>query len=928
MKKILVLLAVVFTALQMSAADVTASQAQAAANAFLTKQVRAGNLRTSAASNLKLVKAEASVFKPTAVDYYIFNSANSYVVISGDDQAPQILMYGEEGPLDLDNIPPGMQWLLNKYKYQIDGLKAGTMAPVDIPKTATVAVPPLVTANWDQGKPYYNHTPTSGGTHAYTGCPATSLAMCFYLYKWPKTYPALPAIAANSYYGYLAATALSEKEADWDNIIDEYTGPSNYSYTSAQAEAVSWLMRYVGQACNMGYTTSGSGATDPEILEACHTFGYTDAQLLILTELVQSGWNGYTNGTQKYTDAQWNEYMLNELYSGRPIEYLAYDITSGQVSGHAFNVFGCNTSGQYYVNWGWSGDSNGYCTLHNFTTNTGATGQSGSYTFKYGEAMIIGIAPPDGSVAELTVSPTTLTFTGNVGGTTTKTFTVSGTDLKGDVTINCSGNYYSVSPTTLTKEEAEAGATVTVTYKPTVSGSHSGTITVSSTNAESKKVTLTGTATQNPTITVDPASLTFNTIVDQPVTSTFVLKGVSLTNSVSLQLSDRDMFSIDKVNVSKSAANSGTTVTVTYTPYEVGTHNAEIVLSSSGAESVTLPLTGHASLETYAPVMVPAIEQYINLTKFRADWTDATPDENVASYTLEVSTKAEPEPEPELIASVVGTDYTSSQSYYDITLPAPWGGKNLRGANSRAIYFRNKVNNVTSLGNITYTVPEGYENATFTVKITTDYGSDGAGNVTVATPQTAAVGHDFSTSETYTWLVTASSGENITFTSSDANYSPDMATIEIYSGNATVVTLKSTESGDATWRVITDITDKFYTVENLTAEGTFLYKVKAIYVDGTESDWSNIEEVTLFENGHGFEPGDLNHNGELEIEDLALLIDYVLDSSISTACPICADVDQSGEVDIKDVADLIDMVLGGGAPAALKLKKTFYLLEK
>ena len=35
MKKVLLLLAVVFTALQMSAADVSASQAQAAANAFL-----------------------------------------------------------------------------------------------------------------------------------------------------------------------------------------------------------------------------------------------------------------------------------------------------------------------------------------------------------------------------------------------------------------------------------------------------------------------------------------------------------------------------------------------------------------------------------------------------------------------------------------------------------------------------------------------------------------------------------------------------------------------------------------------------------------------------------------------------------------------------------------------------------------------------
>ena len=95
MKKILLLLAVALATLQMSAADVTTSQAQAAANAFLTKQVAAGRLKAAAASNLQLVKAEASVAKPSAVDYYIFNSTASYVVVSGDDLAPQILMYGE-----------------------------------------------------------------------------------------------------------------------------------------------------------------------------------------------------------------------------------------------------------------------------------------------------------------------------------------------------------------------------------------------------------------------------------------------------------------------------------------------------------------------------------------------------------------------------------------------------------------------------------------------------------------------------------------------------------------------------------------------------------------------------------------------------------------------------------------------------------------
>ena len=68
MKKYLFLFVAVFAALQMSAADVSASQAQAAANTFLKKQVAAGRLKASATSNLRLVKAETSVARPTAVD--------------------------------------------------------------------------------------------------------------------------------------------------------------------------------------------------------------------------------------------------------------------------------------------------------------------------------------------------------------------------------------------------------------------------------------------------------------------------------------------------------------------------------------------------------------------------------------------------------------------------------------------------------------------------------------------------------------------------------------------------------------------------------------------------------------------------------------------------------------------------------------------
>ena len=437
MKKILFLLAVVFTALQMSAADVSFMQAQAAANSFLTKQVKAGRLKSSAVSNLQLAKAEKSVAKPTAVDYYIFNSAKSYVVVAGDDLAPQILMYGEEGALDLNNIPPAMQWLLNKYKYQID---------------------------WDQSAPYNNQCPTSGSYHAVTGCPATSLAMCYYKWKWPETYPA---VAALSNTGGLSAAALPERQADWANIIDEYTGPSNYSYTTDQANAVAWLMRYAGQAIpDYQYSTSASGANDPEIYQGCLNMGYTDAEYLLLTELQGGGWSGYTNGPQQYTDEEWNAFMLNELQNGRPIEYLAYDYSGYQLSGHAFNVFGVNASGQYYVNWGWSGDSNGYCTLHNFTTATGATGQAGSYVFNYGEAMIIGIEPPAGALTDprITANPTTLTMNTLVGVPTTATFKVTGANLTGNVNLSISGNNaFSLSTTSISAAQAENGVKLETT---------------------------------------------------------------------------------------------------------------------------------------------------------------------------------------------------------------------------------------------------------------------------------------------------------------------------------------------------------------------------------------------------------------------------------------------------------------------------------
>ena len=117
------------------------------------------------------------------------------------------------------------------------------------------------------------------------------------------------------------------------------------------------------------------------------------------------------------------------------------------------------------------------------------------------------------------------------------------------------------------------------------------------------------------------------------------------------------------------------------------------------------------------------------------------------------------------------------------------------------------------------------------------------------------------------------------------------------------------EEGDATSRLITGITGMNYTVKDLQAEGTFFFKVKAVYTDGTEGAWSNTQAVTLFANGDAFEMGDVNHDGAVSIDDVTALIDYLLGTG--DVCETCADLNGDSVISIDDVTALIDKLLSG-----------------
>ena len=116
------------------------------------------------------------------------------------------------------------------------------------------------------------------------------------------------------------------------------------------------------------------------------------------------------------------------------------------------------------------------------------------------------------------------------------------------------------------------------------------------------------------------------------------------------------------------------------------------------------------------------------------------------------------------------------------------------------------------------------------------------------------------------------------------------------------------QEGDSTTRTITGITDKFYTVTDLTAGGTFNYKVKAHYTNGTQSEWSNLEVVTLFENTPAFMRGDVNGLGQVDMDDLTVLINYLLDDTTVINRPAAASCNNANDTTLVDMDDLTALI--------------------
>ena len=315
--------------------------------------------------------------------------------------------------------------------------------------------------------------------------------------------------------------------------------------------------------------------------------------------------------------------------------------------------------------------------------------------------------------------------------------------------------------------------------------------------------------------------------------------------------------------------------------------------------------------DAFTPVMQPADAAQVTGTGFTAQWTDETADENVESYTLWVAQDGLAY-DPVLLeeANFTATQTASSDGYltnvassYQNYLPAGWTCGNSLYAYDGCILIGDNIRTKS------YDLPTGYDKISVVINGYNLYGDYyGSPTVTVtAEGSTASNSFEMSDQADYTSVLNASATEAISIEGS--NY-PAITGIKVYAGDVTeqanAPLLLAIETGDATRRIITGITGKQYQVNNLTAGGTFNYKVKTVYFDGTESAWSNIEQVTLADH---VTVGDVNCDGEVNVNDVTTLINYILGKNPTPFDSVAADVNEDTAINVNDVTALINLIL-------------------
>ena len=232
---------------------------------------------------------------------------------------------------------------------------------------------------------------------------------------------------------------------------------------------------------------------------------------------------------------------------------------------------------------------------------------SGTYASHFGNGKIDALAGVKYILDNTTITPIVRASATKVNFTdayATKEYsqkvTIRGLYLQEGITLSLSGSdAFTIDQTSITQTEGTAIAEVTITFKPLAAGMETATLTLSSTNAESVTVSISGIAeAATPTIITDKTELSFSTDLTNATSETLGVLGSDLRGDVTATLSDENnVFSLSETTVTKADAEEGKELSVTFSPTKAGEYTGTVTLTSPGVAAVTVILSATATAQ-------------------------------------------------------------------------------------------------------------------------------------------------------------------------------------------------------------------------------------------------------------------------------------------------------------------------------------------
>ncbi|MDL2313280.1 C10 family peptidase [Bacteroidales bacterium OttesenSCG-928-B11] len=325
---------------------------------------------------LKVIQ-EIPVMRQDTALLYVYNFENGFIIVAADNVSEPILGFGLDSKINLDDIPPALEFLLECYQQEIlhakrqnvrssqevntkwnDYLEAIPSKALYVPATW------LIETKWGQSgvgatgsTVAYNHyCPTIVGQgKTIVGCNGVALAQILNFWKC-SVHPQGTAKCNDPNGGEMISIPLVNYSYSWGNM-----SPDQSNYHNAQ------LLYHCAVAMNSRFginLTSAAQSNAPAVLN--RNFGFTGIF-----------YNKYSN------QQNWVSLLKTSLDKRRPIYYAGYDASGA--GGHAWVVDGYNSSNQFHCNFGWKGNGDGWYSLSAITPS--------SYNFQNSQSATVDIYP-------------------------------------------------------------------------------------------------------------------------------------------------------------------------------------------------------------------------------------------------------------------------------------------------------------------------------------------------------------------------------------------------------------------------------------------------------------------------------------------------------------------------------------------------------